>query len=80
MLAAEGGHPDSTSWAYGDRLPAAAAAFVNGMSSSALDYDSLGRDAPVHVNIVVLPAALAVAARTIHNSMLEIVRSCIAEV
>jgi 2-methylcitrate dehydratase PrpD len=33
------------------------------MSSSALDYDSLGRDAPVHVNIVVLPAALAVAER-----------------
>ena len=33
------------------------------MSSAALDYDSLGRDAPVHVNIAVLPAALAMAER-----------------
>jgi len=63
MLADEGGRQDGTAWAYGGRLPAPAAAFINGMSSSALDYDSLGRDAPVHVNIAVLPAALAVAER-----------------
>ena len=41
----------------------ASAAFINGMTSSALDYDSLNRDAPVHVNIAVLPAALAIAER-----------------
>lgn len=57
----EGGRADSTAWAYGGKLTASSAAFINGMSSSALDYDSLGRDAPVHVNIAVLPAALAVA-------------------
>ena len=57
----EGGRADSTAWAYGGKLSASSAAFINGMSSSALDYDSLGRDAPVHVNIAVLPAALAVA-------------------
>ena len=62
-LAEDGGRPHSTSWAHGTRLPASAAAFVNGMSSAALDYDSLGRDAPVHVNVVVVPAALAVAER-----------------
>ncbi len=63
MLVDEGGRQDGTAWAYGGRLPAPAAAFINGMSSSALDFDSLGRDAPVHVNIAVLPAALAVAER-----------------
>ncbi|MBI4189921.1 MAG: MmgE/PrpD family protein [Betaproteobacteria bacterium] len=63
LLADEGGRSDSTAWAYGGRLPATSAAFLNGMSSAALDYDSLGRDAPVHVNVVVLPAALAVAER-----------------
>ena len=63
MLAEDGGREDATAWAYGGRLAASAAAFINGMSSSALDYDSLGRDAPVHVNIAVLPAALAVAER-----------------
>jgi 2-methylcitrate dehydratase PrpD len=63
MLVDEGGRQDGTAWAYGGRLAAPAAAFINGMTSSALDYDSLGRDAPVHVNIAVLPAALAVAER-----------------
>lgn len=63
QLADDGGRADSTAWAYGSRLPAAAAAFVNGMSSAALDYDCLGRDAPAHVNIVVLPASLAAAER-----------------
>jgi len=63
LLADEGGRGDSTAWAYGGQLPAWAAAFINGMSSAALDYDSIGRDAPVHVNVAVLPAALAVAER-----------------
>ena len=63
MTVDEGGRADSTAWAYGGKLSAASAAFINGMTSSALDYDSLGRDAPVHVNIAVLPAALAMAER-----------------
>lgn len=61
LLAADGGRPEGTAWVYGGRLPVAAAAFINGMSSGALDYDALGREAAVHVNIAVLPAALAVA-------------------
>jgi 2-methylcitrate dehydratase PrpD len=61
MLEEEGSRPQSTAWAYGARLSPAAAAFINGMTSAALDYDSLGRNAPVHVPIVVLPAALAIA-------------------
>ena len=58
-----GGKPESTVWAYGDRLPVTATAFLNSMFGAALDFDSLGRDSPAHVNIVVLPAALAMAER-----------------
>ncbi|OGA44765.1 MAG: hypothetical protein A3F74_19950 [Betaproteobacteria bacterium RIFCSPLOWO2_12_FULL_62_58] len=61
LLVDEGGRADSTAWVYGGRLPAASAAFINGMSASALDYDSIGRGAAVHINIAVLPAALAIA-------------------
>lgn len=63
LLASEGGRPDATAWAFGSRLPLPAAAFINGMTSAALDYDALGRDSPVHVNVTVLPTALAVAER-----------------
>jgi 2-methylcitrate dehydratase PrpD len=63
LLADEGGRGEATAWAYGGRLPLQGAAFINGMSSSALDYDALGRDSPVHVMVSVLPAALAVAER-----------------
>jgi 2-methylcitrate dehydratase PrpD len=63
LLAEEGGRKDATAWAYGARLPLQAAAFINGMSSAALDYDALGEHSPVHVNVTVLPAALAIAER-----------------
>jgi 2-methylcitrate dehydratase PrpD len=63
LLVDEGGRGEATAWAYGGRLPLQAAAFINGMSSAALDYDALGRDAPVHVMVSVLPAALAIAER-----------------
>jgi 2-methylcitrate dehydratase PrpD len=63
LLVDEGGRADATAWAYGGRLPVTSAAFLNGMSASALDYDSIGRGAAVHINIAVLPAALAIAER-----------------
>jgi 2-methylcitrate dehydratase PrpD len=63
LLAEEGGRADGTAWAYGGRLPVTSAAFLNGMSASALDYDSIGRGAAVHINIAVLPAALAISER-----------------
>ncbi len=61
LLVDEGGRSDATAWSYGGRLPAAAAAFINSMTASALDYDSIGVGAAVHVNIAVLPAAMAIA-------------------
>jgi len=62
-LAAEQGSAESTVWGAKARMSASAAAFLNGMSSAALDFDSLGRDSPSHVNVSVLPAALALAER-----------------
>ena len=68
LLVDEGGRADSSAWAYqGPRLPAMSAAFINGMTSAALDYDGIGSGASVHVNITVLPAALAMAER-LHSS------------
>ena len=61
MMVADGGAPASTVWCYGDKLPPSQVAFLNSMFAAALDFDSLGRDSPSHVNVVVLPAALAVA-------------------
>ncbi|HEV8519856.1 MAG TPA: MmgE/PrpD family protein [Burkholderiales bacterium] len=61
LLVDEGGRADGTAWVYGGRLPATSAAFINGMSASALDFDSIGQGAAVHINIAVLPAALAIA-------------------
>src|SRR5690242_17248319 len=36
LMTEEGGRADATAWAYGGRLPVASAAFINGMTSSAL--------------------------------------------
>ncbi len=63
LVADEGGRADATAWVYGGRLPVTSAAFINGMTASALDYDSIGHGAAVHINIAVLPAALAMAER-----------------
>src|SRR5258708_34982095 len=48
LLVDEGGRADCTAWVYGGRLPATSAAFINGMSASALDFDSIGQGAAVH--------------------------------
>lgn len=64
MLVEQGGKAESHVWAYGDRLPVASSAFLNSMFAAALDFDSMGRSVPTHINIVVLPAAFALAQRT----------------
>jgi len=64
QIASDGGTPEATLWAWGGRLPAAAAAFVNGVSAAALDYDTVYEAGSVHADVVVVPAAWAVAERT----------------
>lgn len=63
MLLKRGGRSDSSLLAYGDRIPVDAAALFNGTMAAALDFDGLHQHSGVHTDIVVLPAALAVAER-----------------
>ncbi|MGD9923756.1 MAG: MmgE/PrpD family protein, partial [Pseudorhodoplanes sp.] len=60
--AAAGGAAQSTLIGHGIRLPAESAAMFNGTAASALDYDSYDAGKGyLHTDIVVIPAALAVA-------------------
>lgn len=54
-----GGKAEATLWGFGDKAPAAWAAFVNGALGHMLDYDDVG--AGGHVSIATIPAAFAIA-------------------
>lgn len=64
LMAGDGGNEEAGIWMRGGRLPACAAAFVNGVSAAALDYDSVYEAGSVHADVVVVPAAWATAERT----------------
>ncbi len=59
----EGGADDATLFAYGERVPAGAAALVNGTYAAALDYDCLHEASVMHCDAVILPVALAMSER-----------------
>lgn len=61
QIAGLGGRSESSVLVFGDRLPAESAAYLNSLFASALDYDGIHDQAIVHADIVVLPAALAIA-------------------
>ncbi len=63
LVFAEGGSPDCTVFGSPVRLPATAAALMNGTYAGALDYDGVYEKGSVHPDIVTLPAAWAVAER-----------------
>ena len=56
-----GGHPDATAVGVGGALPAAEAAFVNGVLAHSLDYDDTHLPSILHPSASVVPAALATA-------------------
>jgi len=60
----ESGNPEAFIFGSNERLPARAAALVNGTISHALDYDDTHFDTLGHPSVAVLPAALALADRT----------------
>ncbi|MGR3342929.1 MAG: MmgE/PrpD family protein [Paracoccaceae bacterium] len=64
MVLAEGGAPEATLIGQSARVPARAAALVNGVASHALDYDDTHFAHIGHPSVAVIPAALAVAERT----------------
>lgn len=57
-----GGRDEATLWGFGDKAPAAWAAFVNGGLGHMLDYDDVG--AGGHVSIATIPVAFAMAEKT----------------
>jgi 2-methylcitrate dehydratase PrpD len=57
----EGGSARSSLWTDGHKVPPRAAVFANSLAASALDFDSLHQESVVHADIVVVPAAIAVA-------------------
>jgi 2-methylcitrate dehydratase PrpD len=56
-----GGTPQATVIAFGDRLPAHHAAWINGTMAHARDYDDTHDAAVLHAGVSVVPAALAAA-------------------
>ncbi|MEL6266802.1 MAG: MmgE/PrpD family protein, partial [Pseudomonadota bacterium] len=63
MAEEEGGRAEAGVFGLAARLPARAAALVNGTTSHALDYDDTHFDHVGHPSVAVLPAACAVAER-----------------
>lgn len=57
----QGGRPDSQIWGSDRRVPSPAAAWLNGLCASALDFDSVHDEATMHPDIVTVPALLALA-------------------
>ena len=59
LALADGGTAEASLLCSETRVPAASAAFANGMSCHALDYDDTHAGSVCHVSTVVAPAALA---------------------
>jgi 2-methylcitrate dehydratase PrpD len=57
----QGGKPVSRLWGSGERVPAPSAAWFNGLSSAALDFDSVHDEATMHPDIIMVPALMALA-------------------
>ncbi len=60
-LTEAGGAPQASIIGHGARLPASAAALVNGAAAHALDYDDVNMAMPGHPSVAILPALLALA-------------------
>lgn len=57
----QGGKPASRLWGSEQRVPAPSAAWFNGLSSAALDFDSVHDEATMHPDIIMVPALMALA-------------------
>ncbi len=63
LVCEQGGTPESTLIGYGDKVPAAMAALVNGAACHPLDFDDTHEPSKCHTSAASLPAALALAQR-----------------
>ncbi|MCW2782173.1 MAG: putative 2-methylcitrate dehydratase PrpD [Marmoricola sp.] len=76
VLLGQGGVEGSAVWGSGSLLPAAQAAFVNGMASHALDYDDI-HPGVTHTGVSVIPAALAAAEAAGVTDIAEVVAAVV---
>ncbi len=63
MVAADGGTPEATAFGVAAKVPAAAAAMVNGTAGHAFELDYIHRDSIIHPNSLTLAVTLALAER-----------------
>lgn len=63
LVLGEGGRAEATAFGCAERLPARAAALLNGTVSHALDYDDTHFDYVGHPSVAIVPTALALAER-----------------
>jgi len=61
FVAAQGGNPQAMGIGMGRRVPAAQAAFINGVLAHSLDYDDTHLPSILHPSASVVPAAIAAA-------------------
>jgi 2-methylcitrate dehydratase PrpD len=71
LMRCNGGKKEATIWCFGDRVPADAAAFANGVMAHARDFDDTHDAAIVHANTSVLPAAFSIS-EDLHKSGKEL--------
>ncbi|WP_293781772.1 MmgE/PrpD family protein [uncultured Aeromicrobium sp.] len=69
-----GGRPQATAFGITDRVPAAQAAFVNGVLAHSLDYDDTHLPSVLHPSASVVPAVLAAAEAGEHDGR-EVIRA-----
>jgi 2-methylcitrate dehydratase PrpD len=74
MVQDQGGRPDSTLWVHGGQVPASEAAFANAIMGRCRELDDVHEGTPRlslghggHVNVMIIPAALAAAERLQHD-------------
>jgi 2-methylcitrate dehydratase PrpD len=58
-----GGKPESSIWAYGNKVPAVHAAFANSVMTHGWDYDDTHLPTITHTGVVTVPPAFALAER-----------------
>jgi len=61
LVTEQGGQKEATILGYGKKVPAPLAALANSIMAHSRDYDDLHESGGAHVNVSVIPAALAIA-------------------
>ena len=64
MVLEQGGRQEASIWGIGTKIPAPSAALANSLMIHSRDFDDLHEPGGAHVNVTVIPSAMAMAQRT----------------